>query len=105
MSTPANSTARYDQLTLSQARMMRADQARLAALYADRVEQAAAAGSAGAAHWLHEYRRCTTRCRLLGERIRRGEPRSAAAAPERRPTHVGRFARSIPAPTPTREAA
>lgn len=51
---------------------MRADQARLAAHHADRVEQARAAGQYGAMRqWMREYRRATTQCRLLGERIRR----------------------------------
>ena len=61
----------YDDLTVDQARVMRADQARLAALYAHRVEQAQAAAECVAmAHWIHEYRRSILRCRLLGERIR-----------------------------------
>jgi hypothetical protein len=105
MSTTANNPARYDQLTVSQARVMRADQARLTALYAERVEQAGASGSAVVAHWLREYRRSATRCRRLGERIRGVERGSGAAAPELGATPVGRLARSHPAATPTREAA
>ena len=59
-------------LTVEQAMAARADHARLAAHYADRVEQARAAGQYRSMwHWMHEYRRATMRCRLLGERIRR----------------------------------
>jgi hypothetical protein len=105
MSTTANSPARYDELTVSQARVMRADQARLTALYAERVEQAGASGSAVGTHWLREYRRSTTRCRRLGERIRGVERGPRAAAPELGATPVGHFARSNPAPASTREAA
>jgi hypothetical protein len=62
---------RYGDLTVEQARAMRADQARLAALYADRVEQTRAAAQPSAMrHWLEAYRRSASRCRLLGERIR-----------------------------------
>jgi hypothetical protein len=68
---------------------MRADQARLAALYADRVEQAQAAAERGTmAHWTHEYRRSTMRCRLLGERIRTQGRHSKAVVAERDPTVV-----------------
>jgi hypothetical protein len=69
----AQDSSQYGDLTVEQARAMRADQARLAALYADRVEQAQAAAERGVmAHWRHEYRRSASRCRLLGERIRTG---------------------------------
>jgi hypothetical protein len=81
--------SRYDDLTVEKAMVMRADQARLAALYADRVEQAHAAAERGAtAHWTHEYRRSMMRCRLLGERIRREGCDSRAVAAERDPTVV-----------------
>ncbi len=67
----APNSSRYGDLTVEQARVMRANQARLASLYADRVEQAqAAAESRAVARWTHEYRRSTLTCRLLGERIR-----------------------------------
>jgi hypothetical protein len=60
-----------DLLTAEQARAMRSEQARLAALCASRVEHAQAnARSAAVAHWTCEYRRCAMRCRVLGERIR-----------------------------------
>lgn len=82
-------SSRYGDLTVEQARVMRADQARLVALYADRVEQAqAGAGRGGIAHWRHEYRLSTMRCRLLGERIR-GEGRdSRAVAADHDPTVI-----------------
>jgi hypothetical protein len=61
----------YRDLTVEQARAMRVDEARSAALYADKAEQAQAAGQCSAmAHWITEYRRATTRCRRLGERLR-----------------------------------
>jgi hypothetical protein len=69
----AQDSSQYGDLTVEQARAMRGDQARLAALYADRVEQPQAAAECGAmAHWRLEYRRSASRCRLLGERIRTG---------------------------------
>jgi hypothetical protein len=65
---PADHT---DELTVEQASVLRADQARLAAHYAERVEQARAATQYGAMrHWLSAYRRATMQCRLLGEHIR-----------------------------------
>jgi hypothetical protein len=88
MFTPQDSS-QYDDLTMEQARVMRADQARLAASYADRVEHAQAAADCGAmAHWRLEYRRSTSRCRLLGERIRTGGCHSPAKTSERDPTVV-----------------
>jgi hypothetical protein len=63
--------ARYTDLTITQARTMRAHYARLAAVHAERVEQARAAGQyAWMAHCLREYKRSTFRCRVLGEVIR-----------------------------------
>jgi hypothetical protein len=102
----SHESSRYGDLTVEQARVMRADQARLAARYADRVEQAqAAAEYAAMAHWMHEYRRSTVRCRLLGERIRTEGRHSRALAAERDPTVVRlapRPAADVPA---TEEAA
>jgi hypothetical protein len=64
-------TSRRRDLTVAQARTMRADHARLTAFYADRVEQARAAAQYGLmTYWAGEYRRSATRCRLLGEVIR-----------------------------------
>jgi hypothetical protein len=83
---PAEKTSPYGGLTVEQARVMRADQARLAALYADRVEEARAAGhSGGMAHWLRQYRRSAARCRLLGEQIREApcDSHAPASEPER----------------------
>ena len=85
----AQESSHYGDLTVEQARIMRADQARLAALYADRVVQAQAAAECGAmAHWMHEYRRSTLRCRLLGERIRTEGCHSPAETAKRDPTVV-----------------
>jgi hypothetical protein len=102
----AQDSSRYGDLTVEQARVMRADQARLAALYADRVEQAQAAADCGAmAHWRHEYRRSASRCRLLGERIRTGGRHPPAQTSKRNPT-VLRLARRPAADVPaTGEAA
>jgi hypothetical protein len=98
----AQESSRYGDLTVEQARVMRADQARLVALYADRVEQAqAAAECAAMAHWIHEYRRSTLRCRMLGERIRTEGRHLRALAAERDPTAVRlapRPAADVPAP-------
>ena len=59
------------EVTVEQALAMRDDQARRAAQYADRVEQARTSGHwAAMRHWMHEYRRATKQCRLLGELIR-----------------------------------
>ena len=58
-------------VTVEQALAMRDDQARRAEQYADRVEQARTSGHWAAMRlWIHEYRRATKQCRLLGERIR-----------------------------------
>lgn len=106
--TPLGSEGASDcqDLTLAQARAMRADQARLAAVYAKRSVQARAAYRHGAMlHWEDEYRRCAASCRLLGERIRRspaGSP-SAAAGPESTVLpFTRRHVRDVP---PTGEAA
>jgi hypothetical protein len=69
-------------LTVQEARAVRADEARLAAHCANRAEQARAVAQYGAMrHWTQEYRRATTQCRVLGERIRRvsGDPRQSGA--------------------------
>jgi hypothetical protein len=59
-------------LTVKEAMAIRADEARLAAHCADRAEQARAVAQYGAMrYWTREYRRATTQCRVLGERIRR----------------------------------
>ena len=63
--------------TLARARAVRAEHARAAALYANRVEQArASARSREVAQWTDEYRRSAARCRLIGEMIR-GEREAA----------------------------
>ena len=63
---------------------MRAEEARLAAVYADRYIQARAAASYRAMlHWAGGYRRCAARCRRLGKRIRgevSGSPAAVASA-------------------------
>ena len=69
-------------LTLQEARAIRAEEARLAAHCANRAEEARAVTQYGAMrHWTREYRRATTQCRVLGERIRRvsGGPRATEA--------------------------
>jgi hypothetical protein len=59
------------EVTIEQALAMRHDQARRAEQYADRAEQARTSGHWDAMrHWMHEYRRATKQCRLLGEQIR-----------------------------------
>jgi hypothetical protein len=64
-------TPHYLHLTVEQARAMRAEQARLAAVCAERYTRARAAARYGATlRWAGEYRRCAARCRRLGERIR-----------------------------------
>jgi hypothetical protein len=83
-------------LTVQEARAVRADEARLAAHCANRAEQARAVAQYGAMrHWTREYRRATTQCRALGERIRRvsggpqatGDPHESTVAPLKpRPT-------------------
>jgi hypothetical protein len=73
------STPHYLRCTVEQARAMRADQARLAAVCADRCTHARAAGRYHAeVRWAGEYRRCAASCRRLGERIR-GEVHGAAS--------------------------
>jgi hypothetical protein len=70
------------EVTVEQALAMRDDQARRAERYADRVEQARTSGHwAAMRHWMHEYRRATKQCRLLGERIRRERTGRAQPAP------------------------
>jgi hypothetical protein len=72
----------YEDLTVAQARVLRADQARLAASYADRAAQAHASGSrAATAHWTAAYKRSAVRCRVLGQLIRAElEQRSSVGA-------------------------
>jgi hypothetical protein len=73
--------AKDGEVTVEQALAMRDDQARRAAQYADRVEQARTSGHWDAMrHWMHEYRRATKQCRLLGERIRGERTAQAQAA-------------------------
>ena len=99
-------TPRYRHLTVERARAMRAEQARLAALYADRCMHARAAASYHAMlRWAGEYRRCAARCRRLGERIRGEVSGSPAAVAERDPTVVPLARRHIPGVAPTGEAA
>jgi hypothetical protein len=70
------------EVTVEEALAMRDDQARRAAQYADRVEQARTCGHwAAVRHWMHEYRRATKECRLLGERIREERTAPARTAP------------------------
>jgi hypothetical protein len=102
----AQESSCYGDLALEQARVMRADQARLAALYADRVEQAQAAAERRAmAHWTREYRRATLRCRLLGERIRTEGCLSRDEAAKPHPTLVRLALRPAAEVPSTREAA
>lgn len=96
----------YGELTVEQARVMRADQARSAALYADRVEQAQAEAECGAmAHWIREYRRSTLSCRLLGERIRMQSRYSRAETAKRDPIVVRLAPRPVAGVPATGEAA
>jgi hypothetical protein len=70
------------EVPVEQALAMRDDQARRAEQYADRVEKARASSHwAAMRHWMHEYRRATKQCRLLGERIRRERTARAQTAP------------------------
>jgi hypothetical protein len=83
-------------LTVQGARAVRADEARLPAHCANRAEQARAVAQYGAMrHWTREYRRATTQCRVLGERIRRvsGGPQATG------PPHESTVARLTPRPT------
>jgi hypothetical protein len=99
-------TPRYRHLSVERARAMRAEQARLAALYADRCMHARAAASYHAMlRWAGEYRRCAARCRRLGERIRAEVSGSPAADAERDPTVVPLARRHVPDAAPTGEAA
>lgn len=69
------------EVTVEQALAMRDDQARRAEQYADRVEQARTSGHwAAMRHWMHEYRRATKQCRLLGKWIRGERPAGAQTA-------------------------
>ena len=80
----------YGAMTVIEAESILADQSRLAAFYADRVEQARAAGEpARMSYWTDEYRRSARRCRLLGEVIRAHGPR--AHRPRRRESNVVRL--------------
>ena len=96
----------YLRHTVEWARAMRAEQARLAALYADRCMHARAATSYHAMlRWAGEYRRCAARCRRLGERIRGEVSGSPPAVAERDPAGVPLARRHIPDVAPTGEAA
>jgi hypothetical protein len=95
----------YLHLTIEQARAMRAEQARLAAVCANRYTQARDAARHGATlRWAAEYRRCAARCRRLGERIRGELSDSADAVAERDPTVVLLARQRIPDVAPTGEA-
>jgi hypothetical protein len=102
-SVPASEDAR---LTIERALALRAHQARLAAHYARRVEQARLDGRCRSAQeWIGEYRAAANRCRLLGEWIRRARIETTHAdAPDR-----GSVPRLVPrgaiTPPPTGEAA
>ena len=99
-------TPHYLRLTIEQARAMRAVQARLAAVCADRYTQARASARPGAAsRWLGEYSRCAARCRRLGERIRGELSDTADVVTKRAPTVVPLARRRIAAAAPTTEAA
>ena len=100
------------EVTVEQALAMRDDQARRAEQYADRVEQArTSAHWAAMRHWMHEYRRATKQCRLLGERIRGGRTAPAQTAPVGAPQiadppNVARLAQRVaPDMPPAGEAA
>jgi hypothetical protein len=65
------STTPNREQTIARARAVRAEHARAAAFYANRVEQArASARDSDVAQWTDEYRRSAARCRLFGEMIR-----------------------------------
>ena len=56
---------------IARVREIRAEHARAAAFYANRVAQARATGRYKAAtRWTEEYRRAAARCRVLGEMLR-----------------------------------
>jgi hypothetical protein len=99
-------TPQYLDLTVEQARALRAEQARLAALCADRYTGARAAGRYGAMlRWAGEYRRCAARCRRLGERLRGEMPGSPATVAVRDPSIVPLMRPRISDAAPTGEAA
>jgi hypothetical protein len=99
-------TPRYRHLTVERARAMRAEQARLAAVYADRCMHARAAARYHAMlRWAGEYRRCAARCRRLGERIRGDVSGSPAAVVKHDLTVVPLARRRMPGLDPTGEAA
>jgi hypothetical protein len=99
-------TPRYRHLAIDRARAMRAEQARLAAVYADRCMHARATANYHAMlRWAGEYRRCAARCRRLGERIRGEVSGSPAAVAKRDPTVVPLARRRVPDAAPTGEAA
>jgi hypothetical protein len=90
----------YGQLTVDQARSMLVKQAKLTALYAQRVEAARAASQPGAlAHWRNEYRQSALKCRLLGERIR-GERAQPEAPTTTSGSNVVPLNPQAPAPWP-----
>jgi hypothetical protein len=99
-------TPRYVRYTVEQARAMRAEQARLAAIYADRYTHARAAASYSAMlRWAGGYKRCAARCRRLGERIRGDVSGSPAAVVKHDLTVVPLARRRMPGLDPTGEAA
>jgi hypothetical protein len=74
-------------LSIQEAGAIRADEASLAAHCANRAEQARAVAQYGAMrHWTREYRRATTQCRVLGERIRHVSAGSQATEARHDPT-------------------
>lgn len=76
-SVPASEDGR---LTIERALALRAHQARLAAHYAQRVEQARLDGNyRSIQQWIGEYRAAANRCRLIGEWIRRTRNEAAPA--------------------------
>jgi hypothetical protein len=87
----------YTDLTVTQARTMRAHHARLAAASAERVEEArAAADFAQMAQWLREYKRATVRCRVLGDVIRKQRPGGPEDATEQPPAPISTAGRRTP---------
>jgi hypothetical protein len=99
-------TPDYQNVTVEQARVMRADQARRAAVYATRSANARAAYRHGAMlRWEDEYRRCAARCRLLGERIRQRPAGSPSAGADHESTVVPFTRRRVRDAPPTGEAA
>ncbi len=97
----------HHDLTVAQARTMRAEQAGLTAFYADRAAQAGATAQFGPlAYWRDEYRRSTARCRMLGDLIR-GERAADVKLDRPASSTVVRLAppNSAPDSPPTGEAA